>query len=169
VATLRSRGLEVYILSGDRRAKVTEMAAALGLPADHAVAEVTPEQKAAWVQAMDARDTMMLGDGANDSLAFDTAFVRGTPVIHRGVLEGKADFYYLGQGISGLRRLFEVNAARRKTQTALLFFSVAYNAVAVGFAVTGHMNPLLAAILMPVSSLLSLAIVALGMRRWVRL
>jgi P-type Cu2+ transporter len=169
VATLRSRGLEVYILSGDRRAKVTEMAAALGLPADHAVAEVTPEQKAAWVQAKDARDTMMLGDGANDSLAFDTAFVRGTPVIHRGVLEGKADFYYLGQGISGLRRLFEVNAARRKTQTALLFFSVAYNAVAVGFAVTGHMNPLLAAILMPVSSLLSLAIVALGMRRWVRL
>ena len=38
--------------------------------------------------------------------------------------------------------------------------------VAVGFAVTGHMSPLLAAILMPVSSLLSLAIVGGGMRRW---
>jgi len=118
------------------------------------------------VQTLGRRDTPMLGDGANDSLAFDAAFARGTPVIHRGVLEGKADFYYLGQSLGGLRRLFAVNAARRRTQLALLVFSVAYNAVAVGFAVTGHMSPLLAAILMPVSSLLSLAIVGAGMRRW---
>jgi Cu2+-exporting ATPase len=169
VAALQERHFEVFILSGDRPAKVEAMARALGLPSERAVAGVTPEQKAAWVQVLDRRDTLMLGDGANDSLAFDTAFARGTPVIHRGVLEGKADFYYLGQGIGGLRRLFEVNAARRRTQIWLLVFSIAYNAVAVGLAVTGHMNPLLAAILMPVSSLLSLAIVGTGMRRWFRL
>ena len=166
VAALRRDGFEVFILSGDRVEKVSAMARDLGLPADHAVAGVTPEQKASWVQTLDRRDTLMLGDGANDSLAFDAAFARGTPVIHRGVLEGKADFYYLGQSLGGLRRLFAVNAARRRTQLALLVFSVAYNTVAVGFAVTGHMSPLLAAILMPVSSLLSLAIVGAGMRRW---
>jgi Cu2+-exporting ATPase len=142
------------------------MAGALGLAADHAVAEATPADKAAWVRQIDQGDTLMLGDGANDSLAFDAALVRGTPVIHRGVLEGKADFYYLGQGIGGLRRLFEVNVTRRRTQLGLLVFSVAYNALAVGLAVAGHMNPLLAAILMPVSSLLSLAITGAGMRRW---
>ena len=37
---------------------------------------------------------------------------------------------------------------------------------AVGLAVAGRMNPLLAAILMPVSSLATLAIVVAGMRRW---
>jgi len=110
----------------------------------------------------------MLGDGANDSLAFDAAFVRGTPVIHRGVLEGKSDFYYLGQGVSGIRRLFEVNETRRRTQAWLLVFSIAYNLLAVGLAATGHMNPLIAAILMPLSSLLSLAIVVGGMRRWLK-
>ena len=48
----------------------------------------------------------MLGDGVNDSLAFERAMCRGTPVIHRGALEQKADFYYLGRGIGGIRALF---------------------------------------------------------------
>jgi Cu2+-exporting ATPase len=103
----------------------------------------------------------MLGDGANDSLAFDVAFARGTPVIHRGVLERKADFYYLGRGIDGLRRMFEINDARRRTQAWLLGFSILYNLLAVGLAVVGRVNPLLAAVLMPVSSLLTLAIIML--------
>lgn len=166
IAALRARGLAIHILSGDRRAKVDRMTRALGLPADHGRAEVTPEGKAAWIRQTDRRDTLMLGDGANDSLAFDAAFARGTPVIHRGVLERKADFYYLGRGLNGIRRLFEVNDARRRTQGWLLVFSVAYNLVAVGLAVAGRMSPLLAAVLMPVSSLLTLAIVAGGMRRW---
>jgi len=164
IAALQAAGRAAYILSGDRQAKVQAMTAALGLPSDHGVAEATPQGKAAWVKNLDRRDTLMLGDGANDSLAFDAAFVRGTPVIHRGVLEGKSDFYYLGRGIDGLRRLFEVNDARRRTQTWLLVFSVAYNLLAVGLAAAGHMSPLVAAILMPVSSLLSLAIVGAGMR-----
>ena len=166
IAALRTRGFEAYILSGDRRAKVDLMTQALGLPASHGLAEATPEEKAAWIGLTDNRDTLMLGDGANDSLAFDAAFARGTPVIHRGVLEGKADFYYLGRGLAGIRRLFEVNDARRHTQMGLLVFSVTYNLVAVGLAVAGRMSPLIAAILMPVSSLLTLAIVAGGMRRW---
>jgi Cu2+-exporting ATPase len=155
-------------LSGDRREKVAAMASALGLPEAHAVAEVTPEQKASWVKMLDARDTLMLGDGANDSLAFDAAFARGTPVIHRGVLEGKADFYYLGRGLSGLRRLFEVNATRARTQTFLIGFSVCYNLITVSFAALGHMSPLIAAVIMPASSLFSLLVVAVGMRRWLR-
>lgn len=162
---LRARGFEVYILSGDRRAKVEAMAEALGLPPENALGELSPHDKAAWLRDHDRRDTLMLGDGANDSLAFDVAFARGTPVIHRGVLERKADFYYLGRGLDGLRRLFEINAARRHTQAWLLAFSIVYNLLAVGLAVAGRVNPLLAAILMPVSSLLTLAIIMLHSRR----
>ena len=166
IAALRARGLEVFILSGDQSRKVDLMTKQLGLPAAQGVAGAGPREKADWIRRHDAHDTLMLGDGANDSLAFDAAFARGTPVIHRGVLEGKADFYYLGRGLAGVRRLFEANEARRRTQAALLGFSIAYNLLAVGLAVAGHMSPLLAAILMPVSSLATLAIVAGGMRRW---
>ena len=38
-------------------------------------------------------------------------------------------------------------------------------ALAVGLAAAGHMNPLVAAVLMPVNSLLTLIIVTSGMRR----
>ncbi len=164
IDALRQAGFRINILSGDRNAKVAALADALGLPADAAVAELTPREKAEWIARYDQGDTLMLGDGANDSLAFDQALCRGTPVIHRGALTQKADFYYLGRGIAGVRALFEVDAVRRKTQRVLLWFSVLYNLGAVGLAVAGEMNPLLAAILMPVSSLLTLAIVLGGIR-----
>jgi len=165
VAALRRRGLAVQILSGDRREKVAALVEELGLPASCGLGELSPQAKAAWFIGERAKDALMLGDGANDSLAFDRAWCRGTPVIHRGLLEQKADFYYLGRGIGGIRALFEVDAVRRRTQSVILGFSIFYNVLAVGLAVAGKMNPLIAAILMPVNSLATLAIVTGGMRR----
>ena len=165
LAELGRLGYSTYILSGDHHAKVATLATELGLPPDHALGELTPQGKADWLTRHGAGETLMLGDGANDSLAFDQALCRGTPVIHRGHLAQKADFYYLGRGIGGLRALFDVNAVRRRTQRMILVFSIAYNLLAVGLAVAGRMNPLLAAILMPLNSLLTLALVTGGMRR----
>ncbi|HEU5080049.1 MAG TPA: heavy metal translocating P-type ATPase metal-binding domain-containing protein [Opitutaceae bacterium] len=161
---LRRRGLTVSVLSGDKKSKVNDLVGRLGLDPQRAHAEMTPREKASWLEREGGVSSLILGDGANDSLAFDRALCRGTPVVHRGVLAEKADFYYLGRGIGGVRALFEIDDARRRTHNALLVFSVAYNLCAVGLAATGHMSPLLAAILMPVSSLATLGIVALGMR-----
>jgi Cu2+-exporting ATPase len=165
VRALRERGLAVAILSGDEQAKVVRLAAAIGVGEADALGGLSPQEKAAWVEAHEPAATLMLGDGANDSLAFDRAGCRGTPVLHRGVLTEKADFYYLGRGVGGVRLLLEVDAMRRRTQLALLIFMIAYNLAAVGLAVAGLMNPLFAAVLMPLSSLATLAIVAMGMRR----
>src|SRR5690606_19566089 len=87
---LGERGYATYILSGDRPEKVAALAAQLGLPMERAHGGHAPEEKAAWLRERGADDVLMLGDGANDSLAFDAALCRGTPVIHRGVLEQKA-------------------------------------------------------------------------------
>jgi len=165
IAALTGSGFDVFILSGDRQAKVDALAAELGLPPGHAVGEASPEAKAAWIKGRDRRDTLMLGDGANDSLAFESAWCRGTPVVHRGVLESKADFYMLGRGIGGIRRLFEVERLRARTQREVILFAITYNAAAVGCAAAGLVNPLVAAVLMPLSALTSLAIALLGMRR----
>jgi Cu2+-exporting ATPase len=157
--------LRTFILSGDAAGKVRQLAAELGLASDCAIGGRSPQAKAEWLEQHASTDALMLGDGANDSLAFDRALCRGTPVIHRGVLEQKADFYYLGRGIRGIRALFEVDVIRRRTQRSILVFSIAYNLLAVGLAVAGMMNPLVAAALMPINSLLTLAIVVGGMRR----
>ena len=164
LAALERRGLRVQVLSGDRQAKVAALAADLGLPEDRVLGGLSPQDKARWLDTHGADQALMLGDGANDSLAFDRALCRGTPAIHQGVLEQKADFYYLGRGIAGIRALFVINDARRNSQRMQLVFMVAYNVFAVGLAVMGLMNPLVAAILMPISSLLTLVLVWWGMR-----
>jgi Cu2+-exporting ATPase len=162
IAALRERGCEVFILSGDRRAKVDAMADRLHLPRERCLGELSPDEKAAHVRELDTHDTLYLGDGANDSLAFDAAWISGTPAIDRGLLEQKAGFYFLGRGLSGVRALLTAAAQRRRTARAVVAFAIAYNAVAVALCLAGIMNPLLAAILMPASSLISLAIVFIG-------
>lgn len=165
LAALRQRGLQIAILSGDSPQKVARSARELNLPEGQALGGLSPAEKATWISTHAPDDALMLGDGVNDSLAFDRALCRGTPVIHRGVLEKKADFYYLGRGISGIRSLFEVNTLRRRTHVAVLIFSVAYNALAVGLAVAGKVNPLVAATLMPINSLLTFSLVMVMMRK----
>jgi Cu2+-exporting ATPase len=165
-ARLRRRGYEVFILSGDRAEKVAAMAQQIGVPPEAALAGMTPEAKAAWVRGIDRDgDTLMVGDGVNDSLAFEAAACRGTPAAERGVLEARADFYFLGRGLAGVRRLLETARVRRRAGRAVIAFSAAYNAAAVGVALAGAMSPLLAAVLMPASAVAGIAIAAFAMRR----
>jgi len=162
---LANQGFRIYILSGDREERVASLAAELGLPPAHAVGGLTPSGKADWIDRNARDDALMLGDGANDSLAFNRALCRGTPVIHRGILEGKADFYYLRRGIGGIRELLRMERAHRRVQRSVIAFSICYNLAAAGLAMAGLVNPLVAAVIMPASSLASLVIVTLGMGR----
>ncbi len=162
VRALEARNSRVFILSGDRRAKVESMAARLGLSRDRCLGELSPEQKAEWVERFDAHDTLYIGDGANDSLAFDAAWCSGTPAVDRGLLEQKADFYFLGRGLHGVRALLETAARRRRTARHVVAFAIAYNVIAISLCLAGRMSPLLAAILMPASSLVSLGIAFAG-------
>jgi len=162
---LEGDGLSLHILSGDHPAKVSRMARALGLPEAQALGGLSPEDKAARVRALDHQDTLYLGDGANDSLAFDAALVTGTPVVDRSLLESKADFYTLGSGLAFLPCLLATAAARARAVRAAFGFALLYNLTAVAFSMSGKMSPLLAAILMPLSSIASIAIVATISRR----
>jgi Cu2+-exporting ATPase len=162
---LERDGLSVHILSGDHPEKVQLMARALGLPADHAFGGLSPEEKASHVKALDRQDTLYLGDGANDSLAFDAALVTGTPVVDRSLLESKADFFTLGSGLAFLPSLLGAAAARTRAVRAAFGFALLYNLTTVAFCMAGNMSPLLAAILMPISSIVSILIVATISRR----
>lgn len=157
---LKHRRQNLWILSGDTPAKVTDLAQRLGIPDDHATGGLSPTDKAARVQELDQSDTLYLGDGANDSLAFDAATVTGTPVVDRSLLEAKADFYTLGSGLDFLPPLFAAADARATGVRRAFVFALLYNAIAVSICLTGSMNPLLAAILMPLSSIISVVLVA---------
>ncbi len=162
---LERSGLGVNILSGDHPDKVARMASALGLPAASSLGGLSPEEKEAEVRKIDRHDTLYLGDGANDSLAFEAAFVTGTPVVDRSLLESKADFYTLGAGLEFLPRLLETAVLRQNAVRMAFAFALIYNLTTVVWSFSGRMSPLLAAILMPLSSIVSIVIVATVSKR----
>lgn len=165
LARLRSRGMEIAILSGDNPAKVSALVAKLGLPDSAALGALSPEDKAAWVRGHDGARTLMVGDGANDALAFGEAALRGTPVVDLGLLEQKADFYLLGGGLGGVNRLIEVTDLRRRVLTEVFVFAAIYNAATIGLSLVGAMSPLLATLLMPTSAILTVLHVGARLRK----
>jgi len=164
VNALGKRGLRIRILSGDREPKVADIAAQLGLQRDQWHHSLTPDEKAAWITAHDPHGTLYIGDGANDSLAFDAASCAGSPVTGRSFLEHKADFYFLGHSMRFMSSLLDIAATHRLAVRAVFAFSVSYNIVTAIMGLMGHLSPLLAAILMPLSSLATLSLVALIFR-----
>jgi len=153
LAALVARGLDVRVLSGDGADKVQAVAAAIGLAGDRAEGGLSPEAKAARVRALDRHNTLMVGDGINDAPAFAAAFCTATPAVDRPQLPARADFYFLGDGISAVRRALEAASAWRRVVWANLAFALAYNVLALGLSFAGLVTPLLAALLMPASSL----------------
>jgi P-type Cu2+ transporter len=164
VAQLKAR-YPITILSGDRIDKVRRMASQLDLPESAAIGEQTPQEKAAFIESLGQRRALYLGDGANDALAFAKAHVRGTPATPHGLLQDKADFYFTGRSLRGLLHLFHIQRLRDQAVRGAFAFAVLYNVVVVGIALAGKMHPLLAAILMPLSSLATISLVALVYRR----
>jgi P-type Cu2+ transporter len=161
---LRRRGYRMVILSGDRPEKVHAAAERLGIPEEDAHAGLNPQEKESLVRGIDHHDTLFLGDGANDSLAFNAAWITGTPVVDRSLLESKADFYFLGQGLRFLPFLLDLAKRRRRAVSAAFAFALVYNIAAVSVALASKMDPLVAAIIMPLSSAISMGIVAWGLR-----
>ena len=152
--------LTPHILSGDDPARVRDQAAQLGIDPDDAHGGLSPAEKKSLVRRLDRHDTLYLGDGANDSLAFDAAFTSGTPVADRSVLDRKADFFFTARGLGFLPRLFHMSRWRAHCVLQIFAFAILYNIAAVGLCLAGLMSPLLAAILMPLSSLACLSLAA---------
>jgi Cu2+-exporting ATPase len=156
---LRGCGYRLRILSGDRPEKVHAVAQELGLRLNEYQAAMTPEGKASWIKENCPDEAMMIGDGINDSLAFNEAIVTGSAVADTSSLQEKSDFYFLGTNLLGLRELFEAAKVRRIAVKSAFMFAVFYNTISVGLSLVGYMSPLLAAVLMPLSSLVTLDLV----------
>jgi Cu2+-exporting ATPase len=153
IATLRARGLEVHLMSGDQRDRVAVAAARLGIAPELAHGGMSPQDKARAIAHIDDADTLMVGDGLNDAPAFAAAFCAGTPALDRPVLPARSDFFYAGAQSGAVLALLEVSELLHATVRTSLRRALCYNATVVGLSLAGLMTPLLCAVLMPLSSL----------------
>lgn len=155
LATLRRRGWRTTLLSGDDPVVAAEVGAALGFAAGEAIGGATPEEKLARITAWRAEggSVVMVGDGVNDAAAIAAAHV-GIGV-HGGAEAclATADVYLTSPGLAPLVGL--MTGAERTMQVIRrnMVWALSYNLVGVILAMTGTINPLIAAIMMPASSL----------------
>lgn len=147
---LSSLGLKLKILSGDSSLAVHSTAAQLGIPLSNTFAEKTPEQKSEIV--VHEPHALMVGDGANDAVALASAYVG--LAVHSGmeVSMRAADSYLFSPGVLPIHRLIIVSRETMKVIHRNFIFSLAYNIIGGIAAIIGQVDPLFAAILMPLSA-----------------
>ncbi len=151
---LEAEGMQVGILSGDHPDVVAAVARQLGIAPSRAQGGATPEQKLAKVQAeLKNGPVLMVGDGVNDAAALAAATVGIS--VHGGAEASlaAADVFLTEAGLSPIVTL--ITGSRRTVRTIQrnIAFSLIYNLIGAGLAMAGLLSPLVAAILMPVSSL----------------
>jgi Cu2+-exporting ATPase len=159
VAALRKRGMRVAILSGDDAKTVAAVGRELGIDAGDCHGGLSPEDKLRIVQsAATQRSVFMIGDGVNDAAALSVANVG--VAVHGGAEASlsAADVYLGRAGIAVLVELLDGAHRTIGTIRRCLYVSLAYNVVAAALAATGHVNALIAAVLMPMASFTVLAI-----------
>lgn len=156
---LEAAGLTIHLCSGDHPAAVAAVANTLGIPTERAHGGVAPEEKRATVEALQAqgRVVVMVGDGVNDAAALRAADV--------GVAVGggstaslvAADVFLTRLGLAPLAEAFAGTDHTLGVVRRNLGISLVYNVGGAAAAMLGLVTPLVAAVAMPISSLLVVA------------
>ncbi|MET0794577.1 MAG: heavy metal translocating P-type ATPase [Polyangiaceae bacterium] len=155
LAQLAELGFQLQILSGDHQCVVDSVARQLGVPVSSAIGGASPEDKLSRIAALRAQGerVIMVGDGVNDAAAMAKAHVG--IAVHGGAEAclSAADVFTTRAGLAAV--VLAAAGARRTLRVIRIGIglSLAYNVLGVALAITGRLDPLLAAVLMPLSSI----------------
>jgi len=158
LARVRRRGWRVGILSGDDPVVVGSIGRRLGLGPEDCRGGVSPEGKLRAVEDEPAGGSVvMVGDGVNDAAALAGATVG--IAVHGGAEAAlaAADVFIAHPGIARVADLLDGAGRAMRTVRRNLVLSLCYNAAGAALAMAGFINPVMAAVLMPLSSITVIA------------
>lgn len=152
---------QTHLLTGDTHVDA-EVSAVFDAATMHTAC--TPTDKSAFVQQLQAKGqrVMMVGDGLNDAGALALSDVGMTVSETSAALTPASDAILDARSIDRLPHALRLTRAARRVVIMSLGLSLMYNVVGVSFAVSGQLTPLIAAILMPLSSVTVVGFVTLA-------
>ncbi|MBL7950333.1 MAG: heavy metal translocating P-type ATPase [Flavobacteriales bacterium] len=149
------------LLTGD--AQVDDGLRALFAGADMRAA-CSPADKTRYIKEQQelGHRVVMVGDGLNDAGALGQSDVGITVTETSAALTPASDAILDAEAIASLPHFLLMARRARRIVVASLCISLCYNITGVSLAVAGHMTPLIAAILMPLSSVSVVGFVTLA-------
>ncbi|MDJ0806121.1 MAG: heavy metal translocating P-type ATPase [Gammaproteobacteria bacterium] len=153
IEELKAEGLELTLLSGDRKPVAESIAARLG--GMEVIAEVLPEDKDQVIQRLQqgAKRVAMVGDGVNDAPALVRANVGIAMGSGTDVSIASADIVLMNAELEKVRLAIGLSRRTLRTIRQNIGISIVYNIIMVPLAMAAIVTPLVAAISMPLSSL----------------
>ena len=153
----------IHLLSGDYDHERTRLAALLP-PDSELHFRQSPHDKLAFVKARRAAGArcLMLGDGLNDAGALRAAHVGVVVTQDEHQFIPGCDALLAAPRFGGLPGVLAYARACRRLVYVTYALALVYNAVGLYFAVQGLLSPVIAAILMPLSSITIVLVGSIG-------
>ena len=154
IAAIHAMGIKTMLLTGDSKAVAAVVAQQLGIT--EIAADLLPEDKHARVKRLVAggRIVAMVGDGVNDAPALVEAQVGVAMGSGTDVARESADVVLLGNDLEKFAETLAIARRTRRIIWANFAGTLGVDAVGIGLAAFGLLNPLLAAFIHVASELI---------------
>ncbi|ENH72104.1 P-type cation-transporting ATPase [Fusarium oxysporum f. sp. cubense race 1] len=138
ISELKSRNINVHLVSGDQIKAVQAVAASVGIPAENVIGERTPPEKRDYVASLmdKGKRVLFCGDGTNDAIAVAQANVgaqMGGGLTSSDVTQGAADVVLLN-GLEGIPFLLDISKVSFQRMYFNFVWSAVYNILAITMA-----------------------------------
>jgi Cu+-exporting ATPase len=144
----------IKVLSGDNEGEKSSLEMLLPVGTE-LIFDQKPEQKLEFIKQLQeqGRNVMMVGDGLNDAGALAQSNVGISISENVNVFSPACDGILEAKEFQELHYFLKLSKKAMKTIKMSFALSLLYNVVGLSFAITGHLQPLIAAIIMPLSTI----------------
>ncbi|KAJ6963800.1 hypothetical protein NC652_002185 [Populus alba x Populus x berolinensis] len=150
VESLSCQGINVYMLSGDKKSTAEHVASLVGIPKEKVLSGVKPDEKKKFISELqkDQSIVAMVGDGINDAAALAESHVGVAMGGGVGAASEVSSIVLMGNRLSQVLDALELSRLTMKTVKQNLWWAFAYNIVGIPIA-AGMLLPVNGTILTP--------------------